>query len=485
MNISRILVINRGEIAVRIIRTCRVLGIDTVLAASEADKDSTGARLAGKTVVIGPPNVSTYLNIPVLMKTALDAGAQAVHPGYGFLSEKPELAQACADNGLIFIGPKAEHMRKMGNKLVARALAVECGVPILPGSEKVNSVADVLNVVGEIGFPIMIKAAAGGGGRGMKVVTEDDRENVKRIFEEASAEALASFGDGSMYVEKYIANARHIEVQVLGDKFGNVVHLGERDCSTQRRHQKLIEEAGAPSISEELREDIRRTAVKLARNISYESAGTVEFIVDQDEGRFYFLEMNTRIQVEHPVTELVTGTDIVEEQINVANGGKLPFAQGDIRFDGHAIECRINAEKPEENFRPTPGIITRWEIPQGPGVRVDTHCHHGYKVPFFYDSLIAKLIVHGSDREHARRRMLAALDEFSVEGISTTIPFLLKVLQTPDFAEGRGEHAAAGKGPVTLSRPFPQKKAVNPTDSQLFARVRYARSGAPGVVCVS
>jgi acetyl-CoA carboxylase biotin carboxylase subunit len=437
MNISRLLVINRGEIAVRIIRTCRVLGIGTVLAASEADKDSLGARLADRTVVIGPPPVSTYLNIPNLMKTALDTGAQAVHPGYGFLSEKPELAQACQDNGLIFVGPKADHIHRMGNKLVARALARECGVPILMGSDKVKTYEDVLNVVGEIGFPVMIKAAAGGGGRGMKIVTENDKDRIRQIFEEAAAEATASFGDGTLYVERYIANARHIEVQVLGDKHGNVVHLGERDCSTQRRHQKLIEEAGAPNITEELRSEIRAAAVKLAKNISYENAGTVEFIVDQDAGKFYFLEMNTRIQVEHPVTEMITGVDIVQEQLNVAGGGRLPFAQEDIKLSGHAIECRINAEKPEENFRPTPGVISRWEIPQGPGVRVDTHCHHGYKVPFFYDSLIAKLIVHGTDREHARRRMLAALDEFRVEGISTTIPFLMKVLETPDFAEGR------------------------------------------------
>ena len=296
MKISRLLIANRGEIAVRIIRTCRVLGIETVLAASEADKDSLGARLADKTVVIGPPNVSTYLNIPVLIKTALDNGAQAIHPGYGFLAEKPELAQACADNGLVFIGPKADHIHQMGNKLVARSLAKECGVPIMSGSEKLNSYEEVMNVVNQIGFPIMIKAAAGGGGRGMKIVTEKEKDQVKKVFEEATAEAKAAFGDGSLYVEKYIANARHIEVQVLGDSHGHVVHLGERDCSTQRRHQKLIEEAGAPLIPDGLRQEIHSAAVKLAKNISYESAGTVEFILDQDEGKFYFLEMNTRIR---------------------------------------------------------------------------------------------------------------------------------------------------------------------------------------------
>lgn len=437
MSISRILVANRGEIAVRVIRTCRVLGIETVLAASEADKDSMGARLADKTVVVGPPPAYTYLNVSALMKTAKETGAQALHPGYGFLSEKPELARACADNGIVFIGPKAEHIRKMGNKLAARELAAECGVPVIPGSDNVGSYDDFKKVVERIGYPVMLKAAAGGGGRGMKTVLEDDRDSLKRIFEEASAEATAAFGDGTMYVERYIANARHIEVQVLGDRHGGAIHLGERDCSTQRRHQKLIEEAGAPDISDKLRVEIHDAAIKLVKNISYENAGTIEFVFDRDAQKFFFLEMNTRLQVEHPVTEMVTGIDIVREQINVADGGKLPFAQNDVRFTGHSIECRINAEKPDENFQPTPGVITRWEIPQGPGVRVDTHCHHGYRVPVFYDSLIAKIIIHGDDREHARRRMIAALDEFAVEGISTTASFLAKVLKMPEFAEGR------------------------------------------------
>ena len=436
MGISRIMVANRGEIAVRVIRTCRVLGVETVLAASEADKDSTGARLADRTVVIGPPPASTYLNIPAIMKAAKESGAQALHPGYGFLSEKPELAQACEENGLVFIGPKAEHIQKMGNKLVARELAREFGVPILSGSDKVAAFDDLKSVVGEIGYPIMLKAAAGGGGRGMKIVTEENSDTLKRVFEEASAEAAAAFGDKTLYVEKYIANARHIEVQVLGDKHGAAIHLGERDCSTQRRHQKLIEEASAPNISDALRAEIHDAAVKLVKNISYENAGTVEFIFDQDEQKFYFLEMNTRLQVEHPVTEMVTGVDIVREQINIAGGGKLSFAQSDVRTTGHSIECRINAEDPFDGFRPTPGAITNWDIPQGPGVRVDTHCHNGYKVPIYYDSLIAKVIVHGDDREQARRRMYYALDEFRADGISTTIPFLKKVLATPDFTSG-------------------------------------------------
>ncbi len=437
MSISCVLIANRGEIAVRIIRSCKVLGIKTVLACSDADKDSKAARLADKAVVIGPPMVSTYLNIEKIVQTAIENGAEAIHPGYGFLSEKPEFSEACARAGLIFIGPKAEHIEQMGNKLYARRLARECGVPILSGSEKVSSYEEVLKVVENIGYPIMIKAAAGGGGRGMKVVTADKKDSLKTVFEEASAEATSAFGDGTLYVEKFISNARHIEVQVLGDKYGNVVHLGERDCSTQRRNQKLIEEAGAPDISEELRASIHESAIRLTKNISYESAGTIEFIYDQDEKKYYFLEMNTRIQVEHPVTEMVTGVDIVKEQINIAAGGALPFKQEDICFTGHAFECRINAEDAFNNFRPSPGLITEWDIPQGPGIRVDTHCHQGYKVPFFYDSLLGKLISYGADREEARRRMLCALDEFKVSGIHTTVPYLKKVLELPDFASGK------------------------------------------------
>lgn len=435
MNIKKIFIVNRGEIAVRIIRSCKVLGIETVLAVSEADIDSLPARLADKTVCIGPANsTKSYLNIPVIITAAKSVGADAIHPGYGFLSEVAELSQNCQDQGLIFIGPKPEHISKMGNKLVARSIAQQCGVPVLPGSEKVASFEEVIQTIEKIGLPIMLKAAAGGGGRGMKIIT--DYANIKTVFESASAEAKAAFGDGTMYVEKYIPNARHIEVQILGDQHGNVIHLGERDCSTQRRHQKLIEEAPASNISEKLRQEIREAAVKLAKNISYENAGTVEFIVDQDEQKFYFLEMNTRIQVEHPVTEAITGVDLVQEQINIARGEKLRFTQSDIRFTGHAVECRINAEAPEEGFRPSPGLISKWEMPQGPGVRIDTHCYQGYSVPLFYDSMIAKVIVHGYDRTHAMKRMLVALDEFTVEGIKTTIPFLKEVLQDEEFVSG-------------------------------------------------
>ncbi len=436
MKIKSLLIINRGEIALRILRTCKALGIKTVLAVSEADKESLPAQLADQVVVLGPANSQkSYLNIPIIITTARAVGVDAIHPGYGFLSEVPALAKACEENGIIYVGPKPEHIEKMGNKLVARSLAKECGVPILSGSEKVNSVDEIVKIVKQIGLPVMLKAAAGGGGRGMKIVT--DESQIQSTFESASAEALSAFGDSSMYVERYIANARHIEIQVLGDSYGNVIHLGERDCSTQRRHQKLVEEATAPLISEQLREEIRQSAVKLAQSMNYQSAGTVEYIVDQDAGTFYFLEMNTRIQVEHPVTEMITNVDLIEEQIHVANGEPLRYSQEDILIRGHAIEVRINAEEPNEGFRPTPGVITKWQIPQGPGVRVDSHCYQGYKVPIFYDSMIGKLIVLGNDRDHAIRRMLAALDEFKVEGISTTIPFLKEVLSSEQFRSGK------------------------------------------------
>jgi acetyl-CoA carboxylase biotin carboxylase subunit len=433
----RILIANRGEIAVRIIRTCKVLGLKTILVVSEADLDSLGARLADKVVVIGPPAASTYLNIPTLIKAAFYAGADAIHPGYGFLSENPEFAQVCVDRGLIFIGPTPAHLRRMGNKLEARAIAKQQGVPILDGSEQIHTPEEALSAVKRIGFPVMIKAAAGGGGRGMTILTEGGPKEITEAFLRAAAESGAAFGDSTLYAEKYIAHARQIEVQILGDKHGNVIHLGERDCSTQRRHQKLIEESGAPCISETLRNGLQSDAVKLAKSLSYENAGTVEFLVDPDEGKYYFLEMNTRIQVEHPVTELVTGVDLVEEQIRIADGEPLSRKQQDVRFSGHAIECRINAEQPEEGFRPTPGLISAWQAPLGPGIRVDTHCYPGYRIPIFYDSLIAKVIAHGSDRDHALARLTAALDEFSIGGITTTCSFLRDVLRRTDFASGK------------------------------------------------
>jgi acetyl-CoA carboxylase biotin carboxylase subunit len=436
MTIARVLIANRGEIAVRIIRACQSLGIETVLAASEADRDSLPARLADRTICIGPArSVDSYLNIGALVTAALGAGCDALHPGYGFLAESEALAETCAAKGIIFVGPTPAQIRRMGNKLEARALARDWGVPTLPGSEKVYHHQEAVAVAERIGFPVMMKAAAGGGGRGMKIITQ--RDDMPRMFAAASAEARAAFGDDTMYLERYIPNARHIEVQLLGDRFGNVIHLGERDCSLQRRYQKVVEEAPAPAVSEKLREDIRQAAVKLGRGIGYENVGTVEFIVDQDTGTFFFLEMNTRIQVEHPVTEMTTGIDLVQEQFRIAAGERLRFAQPDIIFRGHAIECRINAEVASEGFRPSPGQITQWHPPEGPNIRLDTHCYAGYTVPIFYDSMLCKLIIYGSDRAEAVQRMRRALARFSIAGVGTTLQFLHFAMGHPDFIDGK------------------------------------------------
>ncbi len=444
MTVHRVLVANRGEIALRVIRACQQMGIETVLAASVADRDSLPARSADRTVCIGPAlSAKSYLNVGAIITAAKGCSADAVHPGYGFLSESPELAQACADEGLTFIGPRPEHIRDMGNKIEARKRAKAFGLPLLPGSEKVFSYQEAAQVAQRVGFPVILKAAAGGGGRGMKIVTEPAQ--LQRMFESASNEARAAFGDDSLYVERYIANARHIEVQVLGDSFGNVIHVGERDCSLQRRHQKLVEESPAPAIAEPLREAIREAGVTLARSIGYENAGTVEFIYDEDEKKFYFLEMNTRIQVEHPVSEMVTGIDLVQEQIRVARGEALRWSQQDIVFRGHAVECRINAEVPNEGFRPSPGRIDVWSPPQGPNIRVDSHCYAGYAVPPYYDSMIGKLIVYGSDRAEALSRMGQALARFQVTGIGTTIGFLRQVMVHPDFVAGRVSTALVGQ----------------------------------------
>jgi acetyl-CoA carboxylase biotin carboxylase subunit len=436
VTVSRVLIANRGEIAVRIIRACQALGIETVLTVSEADRDSLPARLAGHTICIGPASATaSYLNVNTIVAAALGTGSDAVHPGYGFLAESSELADACAAQGITFVGPQAEQIRQMGNKLQARALARQCGVPILAGSEKVHSYEEAAAVAEQIGLPVMMKAAAGGGGRGMKIVTE--YKDMRQMFTSASAEARAAFGNDTLYLERFISNARHVEVQLLGDRFGNVVHLGERDCSLQRRHQKLVEEAPAPAMTEARREEIRQAAVTLARNIGYENAGTVEFIFDQDTGMFYFLEMNTRIQVEHPVSEAITGVDLVQEQFRIARGEPLRFSQSDVIFRGHAIECRITAELPDEGFRPSPGRIAEWSPPEGPNIRLDTHCYAGYTVPIFYDSMLAKLIIYGRDRAEAVERMRRALEQFSVSGIGTTLPFLRFVMGHPDFAAGK------------------------------------------------
>ncbi len=435
MPVTRVLVANRGEIAVRIIRACQGLGIDTVLAASQADLDSLGARLADRTVCIGPPSASqSYLDTRLLVNAALATGCDALHPGYGFLAESAELSQLCADHGVTFVGPKPEQIAQMGNKIRARVLAAELGLPTLSGSTKVETPEEALAIARRVGLPMMIKAAAGGGGRGMKIV--QDEVDMAPMFTAAANEARAAFGDGTLYLERYIANARHIEVQVLGDRHGNVIHLGERDCSLQRRHQKLVEEAPAPNITESLRQRIREAGVALARGFGYENAGTVEFIVDQDAQAFYFLEMNTRIQVEHPVTEMVTGIDLVQEQLRVARGEVLRFSQDAIQLRGHAIECRINAEQVDLGFLPSPGLITQWEPPAGTNIRLDSHCHAGYKVPIFYDSMIGKLVVYGTDREEARARMSRALELFKVSGVATTIRLQHFLVNQPRFASG-------------------------------------------------
>jgi acetyl-CoA carboxylase biotin carboxylase subunit len=442
--IRRVLIANRGEIALRIIHAAQALGIETVLATSQADRDSLPARMADRALCIGPAQSSeSYLKIDALLTAALESGCDALHPGYGFLAESEQLAEACAKEGIIFVGPTPDQILRMGNKLEARALARQAGVPMLPGSEKVNDFEQAMTIADGIGYPVMLKAAAGGGGRGMKIVPR--RDDMQRLFAAASGESRAAFGDDTLYLERYISNARHVEVQILGDSHGHVIHLGERDCSLQRRHQKVVEESPAPLLPEALRQSIRDAALKLGRGIAYQNAGTVEFIVDGDIGEFYFLEMNTRIQVEHPVSEMVSGIDLVQEQFRVAAGEALRFTQEDVVLRGHAIECRINAEVPSEGFRPSPGLITVWQPPQGPNIRLDSHCYAGYRVPIYYDSMLAKLIVYGSDRNEAIQRMRSALARFQVEGIGTTLPFLRYAMAQEDFVAGRVNTALVEK----------------------------------------
>ena len=432
MTISRVFVANRGEIAVRIIRACQALDIETVVAVSDADRETLAAGLANRAVCIGPPHSKdSYLNANALLAAAKGTRADAVHPGYGFLSEEANFAEACRNNGLVFVGPTIENLRRMGNKLEARTLARQVGVPVIEGSDRVADFKDAGRIADEIGYPLLLKSAAGGGGRGIRIIRE--KSVLKADFESASAEAKEAFGDNTLFMERYIENARHIEVQILADSFGNVVHLGERDCSLQRRYQKMVEEATACNLSEGLRRQIRKAAVNLAQNIGYQSAGTVEFIVDTDQETFYFLEMNTRLQVEHPVTEEVTGRDIVAAQLRIAGGEAIGFSQKDVTFSGCAIECRINAESALHGFNPSPGRITKWVPPQGPGIRLDTHCFEGYSVPPYYDSLIGKLVVSATDRDAAVEGMQCALEAFTIEGIETTVPFLRFVLAQPDY----------------------------------------------------
>lgn len=434
-NIQRLFIANRGEIAVRIVRACHKLGINAVLGVSQADRDTLAARLADRVVVIGPAAATqSYLRPEIVVTAALGAGCQALHPGYGFLAESAQLARMCAESGLWFVGPSARSISEMGDKVSAREVAVAAEVPLVPGSGVLGDAASLRAAAEDVGFPLMLKATAGGGGRGMRVIREAGA--LAEGFSQASAEARAAFGDGSVYAERYIEAGRHVEVQVLADSFGNVLHLGDRDCSVQRRHQKLIEEAPAPDLDPDLRADICAAAVRLAERTGYLGAGTVEFLVDPERNAFYFLEMNTRIQVEHPVTEMVTGVDLVAEQIRIAQNLRLSLSQSQVVTDGHAIECRINAEDPARDFAPSPGAVYRWAPPEGAGVRVDSHVYDGYIIPPFYDSLLGKLIVHAASREAALEGMIAALAQFEVDGPATTIPLHQAILTHPDFMSG-------------------------------------------------
>ena len=433
----RVLVANRGEIAVRVIRACRALGLESVAVYSEADRGSLATQLADRALCIGPPRSSdSYLRIDTLVTAARGTGCDAVHPGYGFLAENPAFAEMCARSDLTFVGPPPEVIRLMGDKIAARQFAAKLGVPVISGTEEaLHSVDEASAVATEVGYPVLLKAAAGGGGRGMRIVRAPDE--LREAFERARVEAQAAFADGRLYVERFVEEARHIEVQVLADEHGSCIHLGERDCSLQRRHQKLVEEAPSPVLSDSLRRELLESAVTLAREAGYRSAGTIEFLVEPARGRYYFLEMNTRIQVEHPVTEMVTGVDLVTEQFRVAAGSRLSVARDQVRVRGHAIETRVNAEAADDGFRPSPGRITSWRAPEGEGIRVDTHCFEGYVVPPFYDSLLAKTIAFGAKREEARTRLLGALGRFTVGGIQTTISLHRRVLAHPDFIENR------------------------------------------------
>ncbi|MGB3613670.1 MAG: acetyl-CoA carboxylase biotin carboxylase subunit [Elainellaceae cyanobacterium] len=435
MQFSKVLIANRGEIALRILRTCEEMGISTVAVHSTIDRHALHVQLADETVCIGaPPSARSYLNIPNIISAALMHNATAIHPGYGFLAENARFAEICADHQIVFIGPTPEAMQAMGDKSTARATMKRIGVPTVPGSKGLlEDEHDALKVAKEIGYPVMIKATAGGGGRGMRLVHEES--DLVKLFFAARGEADAAFGNPGVYLEKFIQKPRHIEFQILADSHGNVIHLGERDCSIQRRHQKLLEESPSPGLSPKLRRQMGNAAVKVAQSINYVGAGTVEFLLDVT-GDFYFMEMNTRIQVEHPVTEMVTGVDLIAEQIRIAQGEKLQMSQSDVQLKGHTIECRINAEDPDHNFRPNPGRISGYLPPGGPGVRMDSHVYTDYEIPPYYDSLIGKIIVWGADRPAAIRRMQRALRECAITGLPTTIGFHQRILQSTAFQSG-------------------------------------------------
>jgi len=431
---KRILIANRGEIALRVIRACRELDVESVVVYSKADADAPYLDLADDAICIGPaPSAKSYLSIPNIISAAEVANVDAIHPGYGFLSENGHFAEICRSSNIEFIGPSVEAILRMGNKSEAKAAAKKAGVPLVPGSDgPVSSEAKALEVARAIGYPVLIKAVSGGGGRGMRVAHNDI--SLVNSMMSAQAEAEAAFGDPSVYLERYLEAPRHVEIQIMGDKRGEVVHLGERDCSIQRRHQKVVEEGPSPALTPDLRKRMGRAAVKLAREVGYYGAGTVEFLVEGKE--FHFIEVNARIQVEHPVTELLTGIDLVKTQLLVAAGEALPWKQDDVRYEGHAIECRINAEDAERGFAPSPGRIDVYAPPGGPGVRVDSHARAGYRIPPNYDSMIGKLIVRGDDRAEAIARMRRALDEYAIEGIKTTLPLLRRVLRNSYFVAG-------------------------------------------------
>ena len=433
--IDKILIANRGEIAVRIIRACREMGIQTVAVYSEADKEALHTQLADEAVCIGPAaSAESYLNMQNIISATLVSGADAIHPGFGFLSENSRFAELCEQCNITYIGPSSDVIRKLGNKSEARNTMVNAGVPVIPGSkEPVYDAQTGAEIAAEIGYPVIVKAALGGGGKGMRVAQTP--EEFSKSFQTAQKESQMAFGDGTMYIEHFVEHPRHIEFQILADKYGDVVHLGERDCSIQTNHQKMIEESPSAALTPELRAKMGEAAVKAAKAAHYTNAGTIEFLLEKS-GSFYFMEMNTRIQVEHPVTEWVTGIDLIKEQIRIADGQKLSVKQEDIQITGHAIECRINAENPEKNFRPSPGTITDVHFPGGEGVRVDTAVYTGYTVPPYYDSMLAKLIVHAEDRKSAIRKMQSALGEVIIEGIDTNVDYQYEILHNPDFVSG-------------------------------------------------
>ena len=432
---QKILIANRGEIAVRIIRACREMGIKTVAVYSEADRDALHTLLADEAICIGPaPSTESYLDMERILTACVVMKADAIHPGFGFLSENARFAELCEKCNIRFIGPSAEIINKMGNKSEARKTMMAAGVPVVPGSkEPVYTVEEGLKTAKEVGFPVMIKASSGGGGKGMRVSRSE--EDFEANFLNAQMESVKGFSDNTMYIERFVENPRHIEFQILGDRYGNVVHLGERDCSIQRRHQKVLEESPSAAISGELRKKMGETAVRAAKAVRYENAGTIEFLLDKDKN-FYFMEMNTRIQVEHPVTEWVTGVDLVKEQIRIASGQKLSYTQEDIKLTGHAIECRINAENPEKGFRPSPGTITDMYLPGGKGIRIDSAIYSGYTIPPYYDSMVAKLIVWAKNRQEAIRKMQSALGEVIIEGIDTNVDYQYGIVNHPDYIEG-------------------------------------------------